>query len=581
MASLDRDKLLSAQGLFILYILASSLAIFIFRIISPGEAAPLACFYLEWRFVKGALNLFDLFPALAMTAVVIPFGLRSYPPEKFSSFSPNFLRSLSPSIFSAIAATGIYALLFFLVQPLVSNHELNLRTRGRLFELSAEQANYHASMENWSEVERLLNLCESIWPGVPEIVRLKTEASIRLTEISQRIDTPSTQPLQDLSGTNPVNATEAILMAETAFNEERYYDAHWLATLGAGLAGEGSAETAKANRIASEAWDKVNSLEPNSQQTEAYEIYNLKRNAYMAFNSNDYFKAYYLFHELLLRSRSDPEGQYYLRLSEEGLNRMAFFMDEIELNVNSEAAIFSLPRNTYGDERLVMYFSSLSVSLDSAYGFDLEVLAFDQTGRLLWRMEAPYIKILPYSEERGSRILMLMRALDKYDSQRSFVPLAQSFGEAAPQNAQLILDLSWEDFQLLSELRRGQDRLTISELIAASHISPNYGYLSQVFDAELISRFAEPILLLPFLILVLVIGWRYRVVNKPRYIWVPMLVVLPLVFSEAVFFFRHSLSNISIWAVVNFGFSIAIISLGAGTLILFFLSLIILASQRG
>ena len=592
MIKLDREKLFSTPGLFFLYIVLSSLLVILYRLIIPGEVPPLAYFSLGWGLVRGGINLIDLFPALALSALVIPFGVHQWPPEKFAPFSPKFLKNLGPSILGAIVAAGVYALLFLLALPLIRNYEADLRARGQLWRLSAEQARSYAALGEWQEVDRLVNICEMIWPGAPEMAGLKAETSIQLEGTAQRLEPAernASLSLKDLAEFRPLTAAEAIQMAETALREERYYDAHWLATLGVDLAGPGSADSAVASRIASQAWNAVSSLEPNSRQTEAYSIYHLKRDAYMAFISGDWVQAYYLFQELLSLVPGDPDGLHYLRLSEQGFISMAFFVDEMELRRNPEGAIFSLPKGTaeerismnQGMGRMVMRFSSLSIFPDSAYGYGLEILDFDQAGRLLWRLETPYVKMLPLSQETGSHVLMLLRAFDRVDGQRRWEPEIRNYGDAAPRNAQLTLDLTWDEFRLLAQMRRGQDILNLGELIAATAIGPDYGYLPEVFEAELISRFAEPVLFLPILIFILTVAWRYRAVKKPRFIWLPMLGILPLVFNGAVYFCRNSLYNVSIWAVIYLGFSLAVTVLTAGAVFLFILSLIILSSQHG
>lgn len=581
MPKFSREKLFSAQGLFFLYILASSLVILCFRLFVPGESAPLAYFSRSWRLLRGGTEIIRLFPALAFTGLVIPFGFRPKAPEKFSSFSPHFLKSLSPSVFCAIGAAAVYALLFLLVQPLLLNYEGNLQAQGRLYRLSEEKARSHASLDEWKDAAHFVDICESIWPKGPDIAALRTEAEIRLAEISERPlsgSRPFSPSRGDISGVNPVSAAEALALAESALKEERYYDAHWLASLGGDLASPGSAESAAAVRIASQAWNAVSSMEPNSRQTEVYRIYSLKRDAYRALVSGEYISAYYLFLELDSLTPEDPDAGYYLSLSEQGLVKMAFFVDEMDLDENSSGAIMSLP---LGTGRMVMRFASLSVHPDSAYGLELEILAFDRYGRPLWRMEAPYAKILPFSLDSGPQVSLLMAALDRSDSKLRWGPTAQGMGEAAPQNPQLTLDLHWDDFLLLSEMRRGPDTLSPRELIAASRSGANYGYLPQLFEAELVSRFAEPALFLPLLIFCLAVGWRYRAVKRPRYMWVPMLGILPLVFSGGVHFVRSCLDNVSVWTVINFGFSSAAIIFSAFTLVIFLLSLIYLASQHG
>jgi hypothetical protein len=60
-----------------------------------------------------------------------------------------------------------------------------------------------------------------------------------------------------------------------------------------------------------------------------------------------------------------------------------------------------------------------------------------------------------------------------------------------------------------------------------------------------------------------------------------MLVILPVVFAGFMHFYRGCLNNLGIWAVVSLGFSSAVILFSAGTLVLFILSLVVLAAQHG
>jgi hypothetical protein len=60
-----------------------------------------------------------------------------------------------------------------------------------------------------------------------------------------------------------------------------------------------------------------------------------------------------------------------------------------------------------------------------------------------------------------------------------------------------------------------------------------------------------------------------------------MLFVLPLVFNGLVHFYRYILNTLGIWTVLNLGFSTAMVIFTLGIGILFVISLISLAFQRG
>ncbi|MDR1566961.1 MAG: hypothetical protein LBS48_06750 [Treponema sp.] len=586
MIKLNKERFFSAAGIFIIYMVAASLLIMGFRLVFPGEAPPLVCFSANWRLLQGAIDVFDLFPALALSGLAVPFGLKIRPQKKFTAFSPKFLQSLRSPILISIAAAGMYGALFFLALPAARSYEAGLRYQGRLYLLAKEQAQSYADLGEWNEAARLVAICEQIWPLGPDIEKLRTESSIRTEEARLAQMSPERTPgsasslRPGLPDQRPLNAAEALVMAETAIEEERFYDAHWLAALGSRLAAEGSAETGAAARLASRAWNAVNSLEPTSRESRAYRIYRLKRDGYEALVSEDWIPAYYLFLELLSLAPEDPDIAKYLSVSEQGTTQAAFFTDEMELSIGEmyTDAVFSLP---LGVGRGVMRLASLLLLPDSAYGTGAEILAFDREGRPTWRMEAPYVKILPFSLDSGPRISVLMRALDRTDGTKRWEPLVQSLGENAPRGAHISFSLSWDDFLLLPDLRLGPENLSVSSLMAASRIAGNYGYLPQVLEAEIIRRFAETAVFLPIAVLVLVIAWRYRALKRPRYLGIPMMAILPVVFNGAVHFYRSCLNNLGIWTVITFGFTLGIIAFAVGVLVFLILSLILLAAQHG
>ncbi|AEF82444.1 hypothetical protein [Leadbettera azotonutricia] len=599
MPKFNKEKVFSPPGIFVIYILAASLAILCFRLIYPGEAAPLAYFSRNWRLLRGALDIITLFPALALSALVIPFGTRIHPQEKLNPFSAKFLQSLQSSIWMAIAAAAIYGLLSFLALPAAKDYENKLNYQGQLYQQAKAQAQEHAVLGEWAEAAQFVSVCEGIWPQGEEIEKLRIESSIRAEEarLAQMKPAETTEKLSagkkaegtavwpNLPDQRPMGVTEALAMAETALKEERYYDAHWLASMAGRLADPENAKTLSAEgiiaaRLASQAWNAVTSLEPNSRESEEYKIYRLKQSGYKALESKDWIRAYYIFLELLALTPADPDAEKYFGMAEEGTTTVAFFIDEMDLAMGEAltGAIFSLP---LGMGRVVIRVSSLSTFSDSAYGIGAEILAFDRDGRPDWRMDAPYVKILPFTLDTGPRVTLLARALDRTDGTKRWEPAKEGLGENPPDGAALTLNLSWDDFLLLSDIRRGTENLPVNELLEASRITGNFGYIPQVFEAELIRRFAQPIFFLPFAVLILVIGWRYRALKRPRYLAVPMMAILPLVFNGAVHFFGGFLNNAGIWAVINLGLTGAIAGFAIGAFVLLILSLIILAAQHG
>ncbi|MDR2185803.1 MAG: hypothetical protein LBO80_09100 [Treponema sp.] len=592
---LKKEQIFSSLGIFIIYSAASFLAILGFRFIFPGQAAPLRNFSGSWRIVQGILNYISLFPALALSALVIPFGFQYSDRENYPRFSPRFLDRVKGPLAAAITAAVVYGLLFFLVLPLAQRREAKLLYEGNLFRLARERAGEFAESGDWPQAAQFMALCDRIWPGSPETASLKTAISIGYENYRMNLPDPTADAFSAAGGEaigipgqqNPVNASQALGLAEQALREERYYDAHWLANLGMRLARPGSVESSEAVRLAGYAWNAVSSLEPNSRERQTYALYHRKRSGYEAMVSGDWIRAYYIFKDLREKTPGDPDVVRFLTMCEQGVAAAAFFTDEMKLAMGDilTGAVFSLPGVSGG--RWVLRTASLSTFADFSFASGLELAAYDGAGRFLYRMETPYGKFLPFTLEGESKTLLLMRALDREDERVRLEPVWTVLGEQrSPEteplgNSQLLLDISYEDMLLHAKVLQGTDNLLIGDLFAAARNLENYGYIPQVFQAEILSRIAEPALLLSAAVFSIAAGWSFRARKRPRYIGAPMLGILPLVFTGIVYCYRSAAAVLMTYMIIALRFSTALLICTAAAVLLFIFSLITLAARHG
>jgi hypothetical protein len=574
----------------------------IFRQFSPGEPPPLPLFSRSWRLTRGILNWIDIFPALAMSGMVIPFGLfpvKSDGPA--SPFSLKFLDIMKNSILTAIIAAAFYGLLCFLVFPLVRDREADMLYRGRLFSDSASRARSYAAARNWDDAARLLGVCERIWPGSPDLADLRASVSIESDE--SRFDTRQTQTeplaqfLEEAGSSDrhePVDAAEALAMAESAMGEERYYDAHWFATLSGRLAKKGSVEVVEAARTASRAWNAIASLEPNNQASRLVKIYRMKNAAYEAMLAEDWIRGYYLFKELEKLGPQDPDIIKFGDECEMRLEEIAFFIDESGLALGEilSGAVFSIPRRssagTYNG-LMALKIQSLAASQDFSWGIGVELLVFNEKAEIENRVEAQYAKILPRTLGDQKRVLVLLRALDRENKERRWEPVWSGPGRPGSieydngldlGDTQVMLDIPYEDFLLSTQVRRGVGNFFIGELFAAERDLGAYGYIPQVFAAEILSRFAEPVYFPAFLILTLIAGWRCRAGKRPRYLSAPMLFLLPLIFNEVMSVYRAAMNLAGIRLILTLPLIPAASIILISAVLLFILSLVCLAYQH-
>ena len=590
---INKETITSPPGIFFVYVVAASFFILMFRLIFPGEAAPLPIFSRNWRLVRGLLDIIALFPALSFSALVLPFGLVSE--EDNRSDYQHIFQRLMVSLITAICAAGLYAVLFFLILPLAQNYQENMRYQGDMYHLAKERAEVHKKNGEWLQVSQFVGICDSVWHDSPELNDLQNELEVHLDELRlsgktlSSTDTPRTLNSASLSAPpgqrKPVDAAEAIALGETALAEKRYFDAHWLATLGERLAKENSPEKPKAIWLAARAWNQIESLRPTDEEKLVHSIYQLKLSGYEAMVAGDWIRAYYIFQELLGLTPHDPDAKNYFAVCQKGTTEIAFFIDEMELSVNEilTNVIFSLPgHHIKGQDRSVMRIASFSFTPDYAYGTGIDYMVFDTDAHLLLHLQAPYAKFLPITLDDEQRVIVLMRALDRHDRTRHWEPewTAKNNTVYQPRMAQITLDIDYETFLMLPEMRQELPSLHIDTLFTASEIAGEMGYIPEVFEAEFLNRLGSCLFFLPMTVIAIIIGWCYRAKHRPRYFFVLLLPILPIVFNGMVYMYRIVLNSVGISLIINWGFSFALIALIVILALSFIFSLILLAAQH-
>jgi len=591
--NINFSRLRSVPVIFILYVLVSGVLIMAFRFIFPGSDLPLLIYFRDWRLIRGALDFFSLFPALALSALVIPFGIVSVSDFGIdgnqSGFSAVFFKRLLPSVITAICAAVVYCGIYFLAFPLVKDSEENLIFKGELYNLAKERALRNAEDGEWNDVSQFFSICDNIWPDNPALDDLKNRIEINLDRSLLEISEEKSQSRAALirnwrsfdssvteENGDSMSAAQAIDMGHKALEEQRFFDAHWLASLGGRLAKRGSPEEVSAARLAGDAWNRIESQIPNHREQRLYSLYEMKLSGYQAMNSGEWIQAYYIFKELMVLTPDDPDAVNFFNVSELETMNYAFFIDEMELSLGEilTGALFSFPGH---DGRIVMRFSSLSSSQDFAYGRGLEYMEFDSGSRMTANVRAPFAKLLPVIIGGKPNVLIITHALDRDDKNISW----QSEWLAGEKEPTLILDIDFNALLLLTQVRRGLGNLQIGELFTASGQLGSSGYISEVFEAEILNRIGSAVFFLPVAISIIVAGWRYRAKTRPRYLFILLLPVMPVVFNVLVSLYQSVLNTLGIWLILAFGFSAAIAVFSGVLALCLFFSLIALAAQHG
>ena len=134
-----KNQYISPLIVFFGYTAAAFACICLYRFIFPPLAytSILDSFRGSWSFIGGIITFIHLFPALAFSALVIPFGLKEHSEGGYAGstfvgkkgFSIVFLDYLSWPVITAAIAAVTYSLLFFLALPLAMNLRFSILDR--------------------------------------------------------------------------------------------------------------------------------------------------------------------------------------------------------------------------------------------------------------------------------------------------------------------------------------------------------------------------------------------------------------------------------------------------------------------
>jgi len=205
-------------------------------------------------------------------------------------------------------------------------------------------------------------------------------------------------------------------------------------------------------------------------------------------------------------------------------------------------------------------------------------MLFDVNNNLLASVTSRFAKLLPFILNEKEQLFVLTHALDR-DNEEKGLKSEWLVGEETPGG--ILLDISYDDFLILTQVRRGLSNLQINTLFTAAKKTNNAGYIPQIFQAEILNRFGSSLFFLPMAIFVIIIAWRYRTKARPRYLFVLLLPILPVVFHGLVFLYRSVFNIIGIWLVISFGFIPALVLFIVTLALLLFISLIALSAQHG
>lgn len=494
---------LLALGVFVLYSL---------RQYPPQEV--LDVFQRQWV-VSNALYLFiDRLIPVQLFAIVITFSLLLDPRRGAAPF----FELVRPVLVLVVVGAFLYTIAVAFAEPALlrarneAEHQSELAETYRLDGEEAFEAGDYARAVADFEAYLAIN------PANDGVVSQLARAREQLDEARED---PAPQQPEPPAGPQITGRSVAQLLeqARAAMNEEDYISAHYWARIARDL----EPDNEEARRIVRDANRRMASLELSNLGESERARYERKRDAYRAWDNGEIFRAHRLFTDLAEQYPDDGDIERYLPEVEEALRDVAFFVDELEQNLqfpgSQDIVYVDGPREETGHRRFASI-GRLVTTADGTYARDLEILDIAANGEVVRHLTAGAAKLregrfVLQGVRRGSEELVYRpayRAAPADGGRPPYVNVAFAPGE-------------------LHALRDTDPRFAsvgVADLMMMEEFFPRVGYSADGVRLALLMRLVSPFsfVILSFFAIAAGWAWRSRYIRRPP---IPALLLIPVV----------------------------------------------------
>ena len=417
----------------------------------------------------------------------------------------------------------------------------------------------------------------------------KTDMEINRSHINElRFDLTNAEPIKDEDNSLKIDekqlldAYKCLLKATSAYDEKKWFDAHYYAEMGIKLASSKDPNVQKLRTISAESWNNLTELHKGAK-TKEEEIYEQEYKGFTALMEDDDLQAYYIFrylNETYPELERDNDVQFYLKVAQERVEQKYFFIDEtFELQSYEDANDVYFCYNQLDGSTDIIYFKGLT-NLKSAgsavqYLRDFTILKI-KNNKWFRTMHVPYAKLMPVSvkslnsatksmlgisDEADFVPYIQLKSIGRDDSGQEFVPeYTYASGEVSGLPEYLIYPMPYSDFLLLEKTASNPKTMPLSTLFTLNSKASDYGFTVELFRHTLLNRLLYPLFLLSVMILLAAFSWNFRIGDT---LFFRMGWVFSFPFFIAIMFVFY---NIAIYVFKLINYALVMLSAGKGAL---------------
>lgn len=510
-------------------------------------------FVFSWQLRKTVLLFINYFPILIISSILLGYSLLfgKNAPHILQRYSKTQIKYLKGAFLLVLICIGILTVLTESIRPALIHAQQTAVNRSYDFYDCHTMAQRAYNEKSYKKALAATEQAAAIWKENTEIKQLAdkiriAEERLQISEEARNRASVSTE-ISDILGISPQKAVE---LAKMQMEKQDFYSAYYYAAQAKHTADSSDPIKEEATKIEVQSWEQIEKGFADINAKKEYAFFAEKRNAYLAFQQKEYIKAYYSFLSLkdkLIQTdpeKKDPDVDRFLRLSEEKLLEHVFFIDEtltlksreFAKNITFTVSSDSIPKTTISVEGVTFASSKKAVKM---YLRNCLITRKTFSDNVSAKISVPYAKLVPLINENGEEILrMQIEAVDRNKEEAPILPqLIEGYADLR-DFIDFDLPVSFLDFNLIIAASNGEDSMSLAQLYSFKPIAEQYGFEKIVYEREILSRLAEPLLLLIISIYALTLAWKFRLQpGAPfRFIWIfffPLFLIPSILMVEA------------------------------------------------
>jgi hypothetical protein len=560
---------------FLAVYLLSGVLGYVFAAVSvpAGEIRPE--FAWGWMITDGGIRAIRILPALHLAGLIVFFSLvvsNGVLPGS-SSGSTGLFPVLRSTVISVLVLSFVYALLSGVLYPRLVAAREAYRVRTVLFENLLEKGRQAVRDKDPTRAVEYFRMAQSVVPADEDVRDEYLEAEQRYLErpfLTEHDEDTRGDPsrMRDATG------SEILERSIRALDEQDFYTAHYYATLAQRYGGVASTE---AGAIQAQARNAIESQGSTLQEQNESRIYERKKIGYaLLVEHNDPVEGYYVFRELAREVPEDPDVKRWYAAARDAAMQQAYFLDEVtgvDWRPGRHEFFFrNNPGNAEYDE--LVYIDRVVEAPEGTFLFGIEVLRLGKASGVVYHMTAEYGKLI------NSHVVL--RGIDRERRGEDLLPVYHQ-GEA-PAGLPSVLDVFPDRVQLMDIpglYRPEEASLPVLMRLAGSRES--FGYPKHPVRVELALRLLQPagLIIMSFFAVAVAWAFRSRYFVPPVKLIVPFVIVVPVVTYGSVHLWVGIMRSVGVRMFGVLGFPSGMFLLGVIQAVLIFISLFVMAVQKG